>query len=538
MSASSALNGAAAGPTVLRWGWLERLQYPLVGLLLLVFLLIGWQSREPPMQAAGDDEFVYLALSKSLENGSYRETYRVDQPWHVQYPPVYPAWLIPVRAVIGEQLTVISAVNLGLAALGVLLLFGGVRRLVGVPLALVWLLLLVLNRSMLTVADLSSEGLFLLLSGGTLYWMLAPPDSPPRKAWPAIVLALLAFLTRSIGLALVAGVGVWLWSRRDWKGLVGWAVASALVVGGWFAYSMSGWQDPSLASYASDFTAGIPDSGGGAVQHLVERVWQGGRNYATTHMPHSIGLPTIPGTLVDNWIWLVLTAVVMTIGFVLLWKRWRGAAAYVLCYILFVLLWPWESARLLLPLVPFGLLAILLGARWATGFLKPGARGIVLGAVLVLLGIGALQSGWERLALYRNCDRENPYQSPGCYDSRRLVLLAGSEYVRTHGKPSDLIFTDQPASVAFFSGRLTLPAWMAWHSGRPAAQVMKERGVRYVISNRSWQAQRMLPGCEALRVEASYPPEGLLLALSDSTAGPQPDACGALQRVADLNLPP
>ena len=524
--------------------WFERLQYPLLGAFLAVFLVVGWISREPPLQGAGDDEFVYLALSESLESGSYRETFRADQPWHVQYPPAYPAWLIPVRKLTGENLTAITASNLVLATLGLLVLFLAARQLLGVPIALGFLFLLTLNRSLLTASSLSSEGLFLLLASATLYWMLPRPDAPPRPAWPALVLALLAFLTRSIGLALVLAVGVWLWSRRDRRVLLAWGLASVLVVGGWLFYSSQSWADPTIATYASDFTAGMPESGGGVIAHLLGRVWKGGVTYATTHMPHAIALPTIPGTVVDNWLWLALTAFLMTVGLLLFWTRWRGAAVYVACYVGIVLLWPWESGRLLVPLVPFGLLALLLGARWVTGWLGVRAGRVAVGLLLAMLGWGAIESGWERLRLYRNCDREQPNQSAGCYDHWKLAIIAGAEFVRANGNPGDLVFTDQPASVAYFSGHLTLPAFIAWQAApRTTAEVMRERGVRYILGYRSWHAERMLPSCAELRLEGYYPPEGLLLSLGGGSvpsgaSAPGSDACQTMRRVADLQLPP
>src|SRR5262245_3038431 len=106
------------------------IQNTLIAVLLVAFIAIGWRAR-PPLGLGGTDEMVYWALSKSLESGSYREIYQASAPRHLQYPPVYPAWLVVVRHTLGDRIELVPAANLALVAGALLLLTLVARQLMG-----------------------------------------------------------------------------------------------------------------------------------------------------------------------------------------------------------------------------------------------------------------------------------------------------------------------------------------------------------------------------------------------------------------------
>jgi len=507
-----------------------RWQYLLVAIFLAAFLVVGWQAREPTMRAAGDDELVYLALSKSLETGSYREIFRSSAPLHVQYPPGYPAWLVLVRNTVGENLDTIRAANLLLAALALFLWFKAARRLGGLQIALPLLLLLALNRGLLLSASLTSEGLFLLVSTAALVWMLPPERGARAAVLVPIGLAYLAFLTRSIGLALILPVGVWLWTRRQRAALVAWGLASIVVIGGWFAYAEIARADAASRSYVSQFV-GLSLQSGGRILRIARRTWQHFFDYATQHIPYTMSLPSIPGTLVDNILWLLFNAVVITAGFLIFWKKWRAAAVYFLVYFGFVLIWPFKDGRLLIPMIPLIFLAFLLGARWLTGLAPLRARAPLMAILVALPALGALRDSSEAFSRYRDCDRAAPYSSAGCYDQARLTLAAGAEYLKTHAAPGAIVLTREPATVNFLSGHRTEPVGVLF-SDRPgtAVDTLRARKIEYVLVTRPWMARRLLDACGKLHVEADFPPDALVLSVP--AGEPTTDACARLQEMS------
>jgi hypothetical protein len=218
------------------------------------------------------------------------------------------------------------------------------------------------------------------------------------------------------------------------------------------------------------------------VRLLAERIWDRGTTYATTHMPHALSEPTLSGTLLDNWAWLVLNAILMTIGFGLMWRRWRGAAVYVGGYVALVLAWTWFSGRLLVPMVPLGLLAILLGARWLAGRLPRPTGWIAAGAVPLFLVVGAVASGVERYTMYADCDRGDPYESSGCYAASKRALAAAARFLRSNADPADIVLTDQPASVNYLSGLATegMAAWFPRHRGN-VEDVVRSRKIGFIL---------------------------------------------------------
>ena len=514
----------------------ERLQYPLATVLLLLFLALGWVTRTPAMRAAGDDEFKYLALSKSLESGSYRDTYRAAAPLHVQYPPAYPAWLVAARNVLGETFDRIRVANLALAALALLIWFKIAQRLVGTPFALALLTLLALNPGLLTLsASLASEGLFLLCSTLTVALMVLEPRSERLAIAGVIGFALLAFLTRSLGLPAVIAAGTWLWLRKRTRPLLAWAVASLVVVGGWTAYTFLARADDTVRSYASSFLV-MTNRPEGPVNLLVTRVWEHGVEYFTTDLPYLLSLPTLHGTLVDNWIWLVVMAVLLSLGTWILWQRWRPALVYVILSGLLILVWPFRSGRLFVPLLPFGLLGLLLGARWLTSYLASPARKIVQLSFAALLITGAARGAWGLRRDLKECDRANPYSSPGCYDPVRLAIFAAASYVRQHAPPGQVVIAREPATFSYFSSHpVEPPLLLLAETSDQAMERLRARNVQMIFVSLPWMARALEPKCHELRLEATFPSGAALVSLAapDSAAS----ACPPLAQLSS-KLPP
>ncbi len=516
----------------------------IVGLLAL-YLTMGWLAR-PPM-AVGPDDVVYLALSRSLEAGSYREVFQASAPLHVQYPPGYPAWLVLVRRATNERIDLIPAVNLGLVALSLLIFAILARRLVGGWFAIALLLPLVLNPSLLwSGGSYLSEALYTFLSTAALAATFGAGDRGKRSAYAAIALALLAFLTRAAGVALVAAIGIWVVSRRRRTEVATFAAASLLVVGGWFAYAAATPAAASVNTYRDDFISGEVAARPAAerptaIASFARRVWHNASWYGSQGLPSELSLPTVGGTLIDNWLWLLLTISLLGVGLIILWQRWRAAAVYVVLYAGMLVVWAWPVHRFLWPIIPLLLLTFLIGA-WRFADRVPRRIRFIGTAVLVgLMAMGAARDASARMAQYRGCDRDTPSLSSGCYSLETRGIVLASQYVKQHDSTGGVVLAAPAAVVNLFSGHLTESANLVRSIPRASLpRVLHQRGIRHVLLvaggdlDTEALAPALLESCSRFEVEARFAPGTLLLAPADS-GGARGDACAALAEYARAN---
>jgi len=517
---------------------LTRFRFAVVALAVLIILVMGWRGRQPLGITSGDD-LTYLALSKSLESGSYRETYLAGAPLHVKYPPAYPLWLLAMRKVGGENLDVIRGANLALLAVFALCLYGIVQRVAGVPLALAAILLVALNHTLLrSGGTLLSEPLFLALVGASLLCTVRAGPADGRYTAGAIAFAIAAYLTRSAGLGLLLGVGLWLLPRRRPRELIAFAVASAVAVGGWFAYTasvptaLSGW------SYGFDVARGLETSSPGVAARFLHSFWRKSVGYLTEGLPWSVGLPSVQGTLMDNFAWLAATLVLLPAGLLVFWRKARAVAGYLIFGAMLLTVWPWRVDRLLEPLIPFVIAGMLLGMQSVTRIAPAILRVPAILALVLLMGFGSIRSALARDVEISKCDRSDPYRSPACYKPEARILAEAAAYLRLHAPPGSIVLTVDNPGMNYLSGLQTERSQLL--GGLPegtAVRALREHKIEYVVLYGRGEVERyqvapaLLGSCHELRVEARFGTRGVLLVL-DSPKSAAEDACALLGAIA------
>lgn len=527
--------GPILGPQS-KGGVLDRFQYLFLTMGILIFSTLGWRGRLPVMLVGGD-ELTYVSLSRSLEAGSYREIHSASAPRHVKYPPGYPAWLLAVRKVGGESHDLVRALNLAFIAVAI---FGTcliVRKVAGAGPALAACFLLVFNPSLLGVgATLLSEAPYIGLTGAALAVSALALPSSWRPALVAVLLAMAAFLTRAAGLTIVLAIGLWLLQRRRRRELLAYGVACLVVVGGWFAYTRSVPHPEAGQSYRTDLVGsdfrGRPDAPSRVELTFQNTVW-----YATSGLPSALALPTVPGTWVDNAFWLAAMAVLVGAGILRLSRASPAVGWYLLLSGALLVAWPWRQDRLLLPIVPFVIAAMLIGAHYLARSLPSRARTVILGSLTVLMGVGAIRGALARDAAAATCDRSRPHESPGCYDDQSRSLAAAAQYLRSTAPAKAIVLTVSGAAVKYLSGLSSEPAEIVRDfAPGEAGQRLRERGVRYILITgrrrveKRWFGPILLASCHDLRLDARFPPEGFVLT-TEPPLSPSEDACGPLARL-------
>ncbi len=520
---------------------LRRIQHMLAALIFLGFIILAWRVR-PEVGIGTNDELEYRALSQSLAQGEYREIFVAGAAPAHKYPPAFPAWLAMLRAIAGDHFDVVRAANLALFAGALLIVYVVGSKLVNGWAALATIALVSVNPHTLRyAASMMSEPLYLFLTMAALAATLAAPRYGGRAVAAATALALLAFLTRSAGITIVAAIGIWLLTRRSLSEILPFSVAAVIVVGGWFMYSAAVTQ-PGVAegSYEKELVAGTKQTIGDhglakRARTIVDRVgW----------VPSTLELPRVEGTMLDNALTLLVIGSFLTAGIVALWARWPAAAAYTTLYIGMMTAWPFPGNRLYLPLLPLTFLVSSFGAMRIGRIVPAAARGPLAALLLLIATLNPVRSAMATETHFRGCDRSNAYTSPGCYTADERALAAMARVLRERSVDGDIVAVHtKPASVFFMTERRTVNAYPILILPPEAiADTLRARSIRFLLIHRYTQengieslAQTLTLRCRDFNVETSVPPVGFLLSVAAAGTATG-NACPTLEQFARPGL--
>jgi hypothetical protein len=315
------------------------------------------------------DDGLYLGLARSLVEGhGYRHLHLPGAPAGVHYPWLYPLWLAGLWRLwpaFPDNVVLLRGANAvlmgGFTALSVLYLG---RRLALRPVVLALLLAAAATAiPVVAVATvLFSEPLFLVLAAGACWAADAAGDGASGRrrdaaALLAGVLAALAALTRSIGIAVVAGVVVPLLLARRWRAAVAAAVPPALALGAWAAWVAThrAGIDPAIAANYGTYGDFVGQGGvqGVSVQALGELLQPLG---AIT-----LGMLPAPARAMIGLPVLVVTAA----GLGVMLRRAPAAGWSSIAYAAIVVAWPYGPSRFLWAAVPWLVVALAAGVQAA-----------------------------------------------------------------------------------------------------------------------------------------------------------------------------
>lgn len=493
-----------------------------------------------------------MVLARALRHFSYREVYAPDAPFHVLYPPGYPAFLAGLTTVVGESFDVaaLASVLFGVGTLALTFLI--VRRVWSAWGATVVVGLLALNPFLVDVNSRPvSEPLFMLLSMAALYLALEPTR---RNDVGAIVAATAATLVRGVGVPLLAGLGIyWLLQRRFRAAFLLAAVAGA-AAGPWYVWTMVAPQKYVGASYAADFAQGDLQGQEGPFHadpgprrappplllRAVTRIGRNGQMYAVSETPRQLGTPAIPGTPLDNLVFGSVMGVGLLVGLAVCWKRWNLGVLYAVAFGALLLVWPWVAGRFLIPLLPVLVALLVVGAATLGRRLWSRGEWVAVGAVAAVLLTGSAGRLVPLVKAGARCDRTDPLpRSPSCVDDRVGRLMDVVAYVRDSLPPEARLFTSQPHLVYLYSGRQAVQREpVATYDGEAFLDYLRRAGVEYLILSGVHPLDaRKMPDlleqvCGSFTVIRAYPPYNYLLRLEAPGSAPEPNACEAATRHA------
>lgn len=475
------------------------------GVLLAIYLL-----RLDKVVGLFKDDGWYVVLAKSLASGHGYNMINLPQHSGLYfYPPLFPLLLsllyrlspeFPANVWLLKSLSIASMMAAGFL---VFQLFNRHDRL---PRFLAYLVAFATVAAppfvFLATSSVMSECFFSALCFATLLalerWQLEQQEAPDwRKVIIVAVLTSACYLTRTIGIALVATVVVTFFARRRFKALCLFAVTIAFCVAPWnlykhfFALRSSG---PSVVAetYSAQFWDRRASSKAKiTVRDLPGRVWQlstviAGDDVGGTLIPSLYRSPCESGKEVIDMTSVIPRISGNAIGespgsmglapagqiisacfaLLLLIGSFRAAKHGLRCSELFcglslilIVLWPWNPMRFLVPLLPFFLYFLVLGIGAVHKFIVRNVGSLSISdpwrasriAIVCILGFFVYDNAMYIVAKHKNPET---LQYPKWLRDFNSFQQAAS-WVRDHTADNEVITSDNLPATYLYTQRKT-----------------------------------------------------------------------------------
>jgi hypothetical protein len=309
------------------------------------------------------DDGLYAGLATALANGSgYVHPNLPGMPGGVHFPPLYPVVLAPLFGLLSVSSAAVAAkllnAVLGAAAAGMIAWHAMRTQLLGGA-APRWLAPGIVTAAAIAIPVLATQSvLFAEPLFGVLVAIAIIATDRGQSPWIAGAAVALAFLTRSIAVAIVVGMVCFLIAPprrptlRTWSVLLLPVLVAALAWGTWVA-THSRQIDPALALGYGTYLEPIRQAGASALL----------ANVPDLSRPLEI---LAFGWIPVRWVYIVLSTLSLGIGlYGLVVLSRRSAIGYSLVFYLLILaVWPYPPDRFVWVVLPW------LGLTWAAGGLE------------------------------------------------------------------------------------------------------------------------------------------------------------------------
>jgi hypothetical protein len=490
--------------------------------------LLAWQLRARGVFTFGDDA-AYMLLARALRAFSYRELYFVGEPVAARFPPGYPAALAVSSALFGERLSVIGLLGIVFSMSGIWALYDVVRRRWNTNAGLVAATLAATNPAVLAfVAIPASETMYTTFTLWTLWTadrLVNTAHEPARSRSTrryvalAIAVAIIAAMTRSVGVTLLIALIVhWAWQRRFRAALVALAAAS-IIVGGWLAWTTLAPRREVRLSYIDDAIKPVDANAPSIPRIFARRLAANVPVYTTQASLALLSVPVTPRSKLDNVAWATLLGSLLLVGWVSAWKRWNAAALYVLGYSGLLAIWPYVLERFVVPLVPLVLALIAIGAV-RVGELWRRRPDAALALVALALCIFALRADATLVGAAADCDRSRAECAPAI----SLDFVAAARLAATATPATARFVTPKGATLYYHGGRQAV-FWeeAVVQDSASFLPYLRRRGVTHVLSTPVYGDYETIlrliqPHCSRFALVHAFSPHTLILAFLDSAA--------------------
>lgn len=434
-------------------------------LALGVFAVALWAQHRGLVGVFYDDG-VYVVLAKALAEGQgYANIHLPGAPPAVHFPPFYPLVLSVLWRLwpsFPDNVALLQLFDSAALAGAAWIIAAHARRhgaagaaaYVALPMGL-------LAFPLLTIVGMRfSEPLFLLLVAGAVS-LADRREATLATALAAGVLAGLATLTRSVGVAAIAGVAVGVFLHGGRRNAVAAVVVSTAVVVPWILWA---------AAHRAGIDERVVANYGTYLQDLRQTGLRGliaGLNVGVLSPVTRLALPPVP-----DWVRWPLAAGLLSAmlgGGVLVARRVPALLATLGVYLVIVAVWPFAPDRFVWIILPW--LALLLAASLVWGWRRD-AR--LRAAVVVLLV--ALTTGYLRVQAISLGARRFAATALGI--SAPFALLTRSVAAEL---PRDAVVASADETLLYlYTGRQTVPSYLFRWDGRVRRPLPADEVVGYL----------------------------------------------------------
>ncbi|MGQ0766670.1 MAG: ArnT family glycosyltransferase [Gemmatimonadota bacterium] len=497
-------------------------------------LVLVWLTRIPGVNW-GEDDVGYLLLGQDLRSFHYRELQDVAAPTHARFPPGFPLFIAIFGLPFGDNIDWLLFLGALCTAISIVLVFDATRRVFGEAVGLLTAAVYAIGpASIIDAQRLASEPLFKLLVILGI-WALTVRPHAAKFSNIGIFALLGAAMTRTAGVVLLPALILVLLLRREYRRAAVATGAIAAVVGGWMVWTL-------VAPEAADrrlYTSVVGLRTEAIVEHttLADRVIERLPYLLTEGIPRALAFFTVPGTSVDNAIWLAVLLVTGVTGLVLMIRRWPEAVLVAGAYGAILITYVYLLRRFIHPVAPFILAGMFAGTAWLANRWLPRLRVVALGTLALALSIGPARRAAAELRIAAACDRSDPANDTDCLDRDKRAYLRLAYFVRDSTPPRSLLFGPNERGLYYHSHRLTINQDRGLKEDSTSlGPYLRGRGVTHVaaavVGPRGWEGFRLVQkACRDFDLLRGFDERAFLFSVRASRdSAATTDACSATAR--------
>jgi hypothetical protein len=350
-------------------------------------------------------------------------------------------------------------------------------------------------------------------------------------------MAIMAALTRSVGVSVLAAVLVLWLLRRRWVPALVFLLASGLTVGAWLYWTSIAPNQIVQRSYAAVVT-----TTGRHFMGPVGMVLTRTKNFVLVYLGRGLGsgseVPTVEGTSVDNVFWIAVLVGLGLVGFYAMRKKAPIVPLYFLAYCGVLLLYPYKMTRFFVPAVPILLLGAFVGLATLGRRMGERTRLLALLTLSLTLLISSAPKAIRNSTNLEHCDRSQALTSRACFSDDRLAFFAAAKYAAEHLPRGSVVTTIKEATFFYYTGHPVLNADLAMAKGKDQLlPYLRSHGVDYVMVSSfvggAEVVRPLLPVCGQVELVQDFGSRTLLLRLHDSAQGVTHNACAVLTAIKE-----